>query len=324
MPTFDLGYPPTQHRSKRAGYDGTSLQAFFAAFPDDDACLAHIFRVRFGSDPRCPRCGGSGRWRRHEIQKHYFHPCGGILSPMAGVVFSHSHIALQLWFYAMLHFANSAEGMAGAYLARQLGVSIPTAFRVAQRIRAHMGSLDAGSLLGGPGETVVIRLVKVLRITNPLRNVPNRAAVLLLSDLKRVNSTVVVRPRQKNLRTVITAKTHPLSRLVTDCYWTFRALSNYSSGQPIAEHIPDYYNDRPGCENLNHGFMQYVHLSFADQFRGVSLENAWLYFKEYEFRYNRRSHSAETFKDLVSAFPSFDAHSLMRLRAANFIDATVS
>jgi len=170
MPLFDLGYAPTPFRSSRPGYDGTSLQAFFAAFPDDDACLEYVFRKRFGSDPRCPRCGRTGGWRRHHIQKHYFHGCGGILSPMSGAVFSRSRIPLQLWFYAMLHYANSAESMAATFLARQLEVSEPTAFRIGQRIRWHMAALDEKNKVGGADEPVVIRLTKILRIINSQAN----------------------------------------------------------------------------------------------------------------------------------------------------------
>lgn len=321
MPSFDLGYAPSQHCSKRPGYDGTSLQAFFAAFPDDESCLEYVLRLRFGSDPTCPRCGDNGRWRRHAVHKHYFHPCGGILSPMAGVVFSRSRIPLQLWFYAMLHFANSSEGVAGPFLARQLEVCPPTAFRTAERIRWHMAAIDAKYRIGISGGPVIVRLTKVKRIINPQRNTPNSTAVLLLCDHNTVDTTVVVQPRQKNLRAVIAAKVDPGSRLITDCYSTFRVLSNYSSGKPIVDFIPDYYGDRPGCENLNHGFMQYLNLSFADQFRGVSLNNAWLYLKEYQFRYNRRSRSADMFKDLVSEFPSFDEQSLRLIKAANFIQS---
>lgn len=321
MPTFDLGYPPSRHRSPRPGYDGTSLQAFFADFPDADACLAHIFMHRFGTDPRCPRCGGTGRWRRHEIQKHYFHPCGGILSPMARTVFSRSRISLQLWFYAMLHFANSSEGIASPFLARQLGVSEPTAFRINEQIRAHMAAIDEGRLIGGAGDTVMIRLAKILRVTNTRRNVQNSTTVLLVCDAMRVRATVVSRPSQRCLRSIIGKQVRLGSRLVTDCFWSFRVLSNYSSGRPIAEFVPDYFIDRLPQENLIHGFWQYLNLSFADQFRGVSIDKAWLYLKEYEFRYNRRTRSAETFSDMTSRFPLLDQESLRRIKAASFVEA---
>ncbi|MGY6550346.1 MAG: transposase [Erythrobacter sp.] len=322
MAMFDLGFGPSRHFSKRPGFNGTSLQTFFAAFPDDDACLEHLFKTRFGDDPQCPRCGRRGRWQRHDTQKHYFHPCGGIISPMTGVVCSRSHIPLQLWFYAMLHFANSAVSIAAPFLARQLGISGPTAFRLGQRVRLHMAAIDHGILIGNPTKMVMARMFKVLRITNTRPNVQNSAIVLMLTDGKRVNSTVVVKPRQKSLRAIIKSKVHPHSRIGTDCYWTFRTLSNYSSGRPIAEFLPEYYFDRSAEDNQNHGFMQYFNLSFKDQFRGVRLENAWLYLKEYEFRYNRRYRSSETFSDMVSKYPTFCYDRLAQIKAMNFVDAS--
>jgi transposase len=238
---------------------------------------------------------------------------------MAGTVFSRSRIALQVWFYAMLYFADSSEGIANPFLARQLGVSEPTAFRVSQRIRAHMAALDEGQLLGGVGETVMIRLTTVLRISNPCKHVRNSAKVLMLSDSRRVNSTVVVRPRQQSLRAVIGRKVDPRSHLVTDCYWTFRVLENYSSGNPIAAFVPQHFSDRPAHENLNHGFLQYLNMSFADQFTGVTLEKSWLYFKEYEFRYNRRSRSAQTFWDMVTSFPEISQEAIDQMRSRHLV-----
>lgn len=319
MTVFDLGYSPSSHRSPRPGYDGTSLQDFMLEFPSDEACLQHLFFTRFGADPVCPRCHGTGRWQRHHIQKHYYHPCGGILSPMADVVFSRTRIPLQLWFYAMLHFANSAEGISTTSLARQIGISEQSAFRMSTRIRLHMAALDDRELVGGPGEMVMCRLVKVLRITNRRKNAQNSAMIFLLSDAKRVNATVIIRPRQKSLRRVISSKVVTGSIMGTDCYVTYRSLSNYNSGKAIAQFIPDYFNRDIVKPNLMHGFMQYFHLSFADQFRNVSVKNSWLYFKEYEFRYNRRHCSSRTFGELTSRFPHFDDGSIARLRARNIV-----
>lgn len=240
---------------------------------------------------------------------------------MAGTAFSRSRISLQLWFYAMLHFANSSEGMASSFLARQLGVSEPTGFRMGQQIRAHVAAIDEACLIGGASETVMAKLVKMLRVTNTRRNVQNSATVLLLCDAKRVRATVVSRPSQRCLRAIISKQVRPGSRLVTDCFWSFRVLSNYSSGRPIAAFVPDYFIDRPPQENLNHGFWQYLNLSFANQYRGVTLDKAWLYLKEYEFRYNRRTRSAETFSDMTSCFPLLDQESLRRIRGASFFEA---
>lgn len=34
-----------------------TLKQFQAHFPTDDACLEHLFRVRYGQEPVCPKCG---------------------------------------------------------------------------------------------------------------------------------------------------------------------------------------------------------------------------------------------------------------------------
>ena len=319
MPTFDLGYAPSQHRSKRPGYNGTSLQEFFDVFPNDDACLAHVFRRRFGTDPQCPRCAKRGRWQRHEVQKHFFHPCGGILSPMSGVVFSRSRIPLQLWFYAMLHFANSPEGRSAGFLARQLGVSLPTGFRICTRIRWHMAQIDRAKTLGQPNQDVMANIVTVRRILNNRKNCANSASILLLSDSARVNSTVLGERQLKNVKEIVKKKVNPDSNLVSDCYWTSRFFSNYGKQRSLVNFTPDYFFKNLHIRNLNHGFMQYFNLSFADQFRGVSLQNAWLYFKEYEFRFNRRDVSETTFWELVNNFPTFEEDQMEQVRNDNFL-----
>ena len=319
MPAFDLGFAPSRHRSPKPGYNGTSMQAFFDAFPNDAACLHHLFKVRFGLDPACPRCGGHGRWRPHAVQKHFFHPCGGILSPMTGTLFSRSRIPLQLWFYALLHFANSAESIASPFLARQIGISERSAFRVSQRIRMHLAALDTGNMLGRPGHVVMARLVKILRVVNNRRHLQNSAMVLLLSDHARVDTTVMIKPRQKSLRSVLRNKVHPLANVHTDCYSTHRAMSGYGTAKPIAEFSPVYYHDNPQNIDLSHGFSQYFLSSFADQFRGVERKYVWLYLKEYEFRYNRRRSGHALFPDMVARFPGLDAEDLARLRMAHFV-----
>lgn len=317
MAIFDLGYPPSQYQSARPGFHGTSLQAFFEVFPNDDACLEYLFRLRFGGDPICPRCGKRGRWRRYAWQKHYFHPCGGIISPMAGTALSRTHIPVQLWFYAMLHFANSAQSISSSFLARQLGVSQPTAYRISSRIRYHLAAIDHGKKLGGAGNEVAIKLVKVLRIVNRETNVQNSAMLLILCDDHQANATVIVKPRQKNMLPVLKNKTLEGSKFITDCYWTHRSITGYTSRTNKVEFIPDYYYSE--TNNHKNGLFQYFSLSFADQFKGVGLKNAWLYLKEYEFRYNRRANSAHTFWDMVDHFPLFSVAAFEQMRAANFI-----
>jgi len=36
-----------------------TIQDFYQRFPTDDACLAHLFLIRFGKEPSCPKCGAN-------------------------------------------------------------------------------------------------------------------------------------------------------------------------------------------------------------------------------------------------------------------------
>lgn len=238
---------------------------------------------------------------------------------MAGSLFASSHISLQLWFYAILHYANSPESLSSTFLARQLGVSAPTAIRVASQIRLHLAVLDEGQLLGRKDRPVCVRLVKLLRVVNKTKGSQNSVQILLMSDGSRVEATPVIYPRAQNLRPHISAKVVIGSRIITDCFWTFRTLTNYGGQKSWLEFDPDHYATSHASENMNHGYFQYLNLSFADTFRGVALDNIWLYLKEYEFRYNRRNRSAETFWDMVSQFPRLDTASIERVKQASFI-----
>jgi transposase len=314
MASFDLAFPPARYRSDRPGYNGTDLQTFFATFPDDEACLAHLFRVRFDADPICSRCGKRGRWQKHEWQKHYFHPCGGICSPMKGTLFAHTQVPLQLWFYAMLCFTNSAEGMTSSYLARHLGVSERTAFLMGHRIRTQMALIDRFATVGGEGQDVLVRIEKILRIVNQKDGSPNCAYLLVVADEKKAIISILQMPRRHRIKRLLDAVKANGSFCYTNCIFTYRSLNAHGQKNPLAHFEPQSSSCKPKQAFLAHGLMQYINLSFHDQFRGVSLENSWLYLKEYQFRYNRRNKSSQTFWNLISEFPNFEKTEIDLLR----------
>jgi transposase-like protein len=190
--------------------------------------------------------------------------------------------------------------------------------RMSKRIRLHMALADAQDNFDKDCKFIAVKIVKLLRVVNTVIQKQNSVKILLISDGKRVNSTIIGKMDQKSLRRVIERKIDPGHRIKTDCYDTYNVLRNYSSGRPISEFLPELFCDKNSVANANHGFMQYVNLSFHDQFRGVNLENAWLYLKEYEYRFNRRCRSADSFADIISYFPEFNSVNLLQVRADGY------
>src|SRR5438552_2330653 len=121
-----------------------------AMFPTDDACLAHLFKLRYGPEFACPRCGMVGKW--HKLSKmpaYSCQGCGDHIHPMSGTFFYRSHTPLQKWFYAMYLFTTSRHGVPAKELQRQLGVTYKTAWRMAHLIRMYMAKVDGDGTLSG-------------------------------------------------------------------------------------------------------------------------------------------------------------------------------
>lgn len=121
-----------------------TFKDFREEYPDDDACLDALFRMRFGKLACCPFCGVvKAEFIRVKGRKCYscVH-CRSQLFPMAGTIFQKSTTSLWSWFYAIYLFSVSRNGVAANELERQLGICHETAWRMANRIRSAMSQGD--------------------------------------------------------------------------------------------------------------------------------------------------------------------------------------
>ena len=131
----------------------TTVQQFFKQFPDDNTCLNFLMRKHYGDTLDCPKCHKHGKF--HRIKRHPAYKCawcGYEIYPMIGTIFAGSHTPLQKWFYAIYLFTTTRHGVPALELQRQLGVSYPTALRMAHKIREHMADTDGENPLDGEVE----------------------------------------------------------------------------------------------------------------------------------------------------------------------------
>lgn len=135
----------------------TSVSEFFKRFPDDDACLKHLFDVRFGQGHVCPKCKREARWYPIKAERALSCQwCGHHIHPTVGTLFEKSSTPLQLWFYAIFLFTTTRYGVSGKELQRQLGVTYKTAWRMAKMIHEHMAEIDGEEPFGGFGPDVEV------------------------------------------------------------------------------------------------------------------------------------------------------------------------
>ena len=300
---FDLGYPPARSRLARPGYDGTSVQDAARHFSSEEACFDHVVQTRYGDSIACLRCGRTGRWYRRKGAKYIQHPCGAVISPLAGTLFHGTKLPLRLWFYAMLHFANSQEGVNGAFLGRHLGISYVAAFRLAQRIRLHLAELERLCPVAGPRENVEVRLETLHRVRSGTAS-PNVAHVMFVARGGKVDCEIVSACRRHIALAAIAKVVPQHGDLFTTCYRTANLLSAYGARRARAAYFPCYYQDRPDEVDVIKGFLSYFLWPFYIHHKHVSRTHLSIYLKEFQFRYNRRHRSAQTYWDMIGAFPT--------------------
>ena len=217
----------------------------------------------------------------------------------------------------MLHFANSAEGVNSRFIVRHLGISPDKAYKLGTRIRMHLAAIDQPAKVGVAGKAVFLRLVPLHGMNVSVPGGQNKATAFFVADGQRVLSTVVGRARCSTLRQVIRRKVTTGAIPLTDCSWTYSALSASHSRKPIAELVsPSFLAETSQLDTIR-GFLSYVSKPMRNNYRRVSKEYLWRYLKEFEFKYNRRHISERTFWDMVAEFPSVNLQCQAKLASWN-------
>src|SRR5688500_8518246 len=130
MPPVDR-LQPIRAASSESGF---TLVEFMREFPNDAACLEHLWRTRYSADGKhahCPKCDQLRRFKRYRMatrrQSWTCTGCGHHVHPTAGTIFQGSSTSLQLWFYAIYMMASTRCGISAKQLERELGVKYRTA-----------------------------------------------------------------------------------------------------------------------------------------------------------------------------------------------------
>lgn len=113
---------------------------FNAEFPNDDACLNHIFEARWPEGIiicESKKCAGRER-RHHRVSGRTAFACdhcGAHVYPLAGTIFEKTTTPLKLWFYAMYLMGSTRCGISAKQIQRETGVTYKTAWRMFKQIR---------------------------------------------------------------------------------------------------------------------------------------------------------------------------------------------
>ena len=283
--------------------DSIPVREFFAQFPNDESCLQHLFKIRFGQEYVCPKCERAAKWYRIKAERAFSCQwCGHHIHPTVGTPFEDSRTPLQLWFYAIYLFTTSRHGVSGKELQRQLGVTYKTAWRIGHEIRKHMASVDGENALSGDveiDETVIGGYRPGVRG----RGAAGKTIVFgMLQRDGEVMTKIVENAQQQTLLPIIEANVSKGSTCHTDEHFSYRPLGSKGYKHETVEHGAKEYV-RGNCHvNGLENFWKHLKSSIKGTHIHVSKKHLAKYAKEFEFRFNRRACPSEMFPALVAQF----------------------
>ena len=281
-----------------------TVQEFFKAFPDDDTCLDHLMKLRFGETLDCPKCDRHGKY--HRIRKELAYECqwcGHHIHPMVGTPFENSHTPLHKWFYAMYLFTTSRHGVPAKELQRQLGVTYKTAWRMGHKIREYMGQVDGDDPLDGHVEVDETMVGGKRTGGKRGRGAPGKTVVFgMLQRQGDVMTRVVKNVRTATLRPVILEKIKKGAIVSSDELKSYNFLTSKGYKHGSVNHSADQWVDGIHHVNSLEGFWSRLKNSIRGTHIHVSSKHLPKYLGEFEFRYNMWKAPEIMFAKLLLSF----------------------
>lgn len=282
-----------------------TISQFLKRFPDDEACLEELKKLRYPDGVFCSKC--------EKVTNHYkvtgrtayaCQSCGKHIYPLAGTIFDKSTTSLRLWFYAMYLMAQTRAGISAKQLERELGVTYKTAWRMFKQIRMLMN--DSGdpltgdveideTFIGGKGKNQKRKWTQGIENKEVVMGMLQRNGKAYLKHVSGTGKWTLLRQIQENVSQE--------ARVITDEYRSYTHLPKYGYEHHSVNHqetfvVGDIHTQNIECMwgNLKRGI--------TGVYRVVSKKYLQAYVDEYAFRYNNRKSGGAMFDLILARVPA--------------------
>jgi len=267
-----------------------TVHDFMNAFPNDDACLEHVMRVRYGRRFLCPKCTRDAAfYKRAKRPAYSCEFCGHDINPMAGTPFENTRTPLQKWFYALYLFSTTRHGVPAKELQRQLSVTYKTAWRMAHAIRKYMAEVDGDDPLDGHVEVDETVVGGKRKGGKRGRGAPGKTVVFgMLQRGGDVMTRVVENVRRVTLEAHILENIRAGAAISTDELASYAKLARHGYKHGTVNHSREEWVRGDTHVNSLEGFWSQIKRSIRGTHIHVSKKHLAKYLGEFEFRYNMR------------------------------------
>ena len=297
-----------------------SLPDFLRLFPDNEACVLYLLKLRWRGGFVCPYCASVGDPLRFSSRPSVLRcrKCRRNTGLTVGTVMERSHTPLNVWFWAAYLVTSQTPGVSAVQLQRQLGISrYETAFQILHKLRAGMVRPDQDRIGGKANEHVEVDESYVGgRTRGKGRGVHGKVIVATAVEVRqrkpgtkldkrkggryagRVRLAVVPDRSAKSLCGFVERSVMPDTKIVTDDWGGYDGLTKRGYDHiAVAER---------GDHQIAEAYMPIIHLVFANlktwlmgTHHGVSHQHLQTYLNEFTFRFNRRFYPFNAFRSML-------------------------
>ena len=120
------------------------LRTFQEQFSNESVCRQFIEAIRWPNGRICPHCGHTTsciiRAKDRRPQRYFCQRCRRQFTVTTKTALHSTKLPLSTWLLSMYLIANSSKGIASTVLAKLIGTTQPTAWKVGHTIRKMMES----------------------------------------------------------------------------------------------------------------------------------------------------------------------------------------
>ena len=298
-----------------------TYQEFRAWFPDDEACVEYLARLRWPRGFECPACGCGSAWRT--ARRHWMcAECGLKTSATAGTIFHRSHSPLSTWFAAVWFVCAQKNGVSALGLQQALGFgAYETAWAWLHKLRRAMVRPDRELLTGIVEVDQSFLGGQTPRRPGQVRgNYTDKVPIMIAverdhrSRIGRIRLEVAEAPASLELVDFAREVVEPGSTIRTDGAAMFRRLAKlgYTHKPTTSYSAPDPDAVMPGPHLVSSLLKRWTAGTLHHR---ISPQHLPYYLDEFTFRFNRRRSHARgmLFYRLLQQAVDTDPHPLSEL-----------
>lgn len=284
----------------------------------------------------CPHCGSVNVVNTDPDQLHRCRDCDHRFSDTSGTIFHCTKLPLAKWLYAIYLFCSQSRGISSYNLARLIGVSQPTAYRVLMLIRSvivmefdlgdtiHVDEIFLGADWGKKPFKKKLEKATAMGLTLPnrphtsdpirdkyrfkklLRSVMHKAASMdktCVLGIRAYNKrSLLLLPTTLNesrslVKSQINSQITQVTRLITDETDNYNGLTPQHSKNCHSKGI--YISDDGYSNNPLEGSFSHLRRMFRGIYQWCSRDKLYLYLNEFSFRWSYWNMSIEERMEMI-------------------------